>query len=447
MTNPSDLTSRLASDRRRFLAQSAAVVGGLAGLAAASGSAAAAKPTTPTVKAKPGKMPGATGTIGIGVIGPGGMGTGHCRAFTEFAKEGLEDLEIVAVADACDLHATKAAEAVAAISGSAAPQTYRDYRELLARDDIHAVIIASPEHWHAQHAIDALTAGKDVYLEKPATLTMEQMLDLRKTFDKHSERVLQVGTQMILQPKFVEARKAIKQGKIGKPVWSQTSYCRNSYDGEWNYYKLNPEWKPGVNLDWDAWLGYLPSRDFDPMIMARWRRYREFSTGIVGDLLVHVLAPMLHALDLDLPTRVTGTGSHIIDKAMENHDQTNINIQFGHDDHHMVLAGSTANAHGLETLIRGHEANMFLNGRNVDIRPERIYADDIDPEIIECADIGSDHHAMRRDWLKCLRTREQPIGGVELATRVMIIVDLATKSMWDGHAWMFDKDAMIAKRV
>jgi hypothetical protein len=113
----------------------------------------------------------------------------------------------------------------------------------------------------------------------------------------------------------------------------------------------------------------------------------------------------------------------------------------------MVVAGSTANDVGLETLIRGHKANIYLGGRNCVLRPERGYVDDIDELEIVSEDIGSDHDALRRDWLNSIRTREPNRSQVDLATQVMVIVDLATRSMWDGGAYRFDPATLTADRA
>jgi predicted dehydrogenase len=258
--------------------------------------------------------------------------------------------------------------------------------------------------------------------------------------------IFQVGTQMMMLPKYIAAMKAVEEGRIGTPTMSQTSYCRNSYDGEWLYYAIDPEWEPGVNLDWDAWCGPGGKAPWDPEVFARWRRYKRWSTGIIGDLLVHVTTPLVMAVGAPWPKRIVASGGHLVDKAMENHDQVNINVDFD-NGHVMVIAGSTCNEVGLETLIRGHEANLYLGGRHCELRPERIYADDIDPERIECEDIGNDQDQLRLNWLTCIRTREPAVSNIDLATKVMVIVDLATRSMWTGRAWEFDHETMEARAV
>lgn len=437
--------SRPGDSRRTFLAQSAALAGvAMLGSSAGANTMRAAN-IIPSIKARKGNAPKPGDPIRMGIIGTGGMGGGHLHAIIALAQSGQTDTQIVAVCDVCDpklMGAKRAAEEKQGIS----VDTYRDYRELLKRDDIHAVLIATPEHWHAQQIIDALAAGKDVYTEKPMTLRLDQALAVRRAVLAHPERVFQCGTQMIMLPKYNKARDVIKSGLIGPAVWSQTSYCRNSTTGEWNYYGIDDSWKPGVNLDWDAWLGYLGPRKWDPKVYARWRRYKDFSTGIIGDLLVHVMTPLIFALDSGWPTRVVATGAHVVDHDMENHDQVNLTVQF-EDGHTMVIAGSTANEVGLETMIRGHKANIYLNSRHVEVRPERIFVDDIDSERIECEDIGNDQDQLRLNWLQSIRSRQPAKSNIDLASKVMVAVDLATRSMWEGHAFSFDPDKMRAAKV
>jgi len=382
-----------------------------------------------------------------GVIGTGGMGTGHCDAFATFGKDGRAKVEIVALSDVNDLHVANAKQVVESKLRNKV-DTYRNYKDLLARKDIHGVLIASPEHWHSQMAIDAITAGKDAYVEKPMCLNLEHTFKLWETCKKNPEAILQVGTQMMQLPKYREAKKLIADGAIGKPVWSQTGYCRNSIDGEWNYYKIDERWKPGENLDWDAWCGPMGKAPWDPKVYIRWRRYRKYSTGIIGDLLVHVMTPLVYALDVGWPTRVVASGGHMIDKAMENHDQVNITVEF-EKEHILVVAGSTANEQGLEIMVRGNKGTLRLGGDDVQYRPERVWAEKeaLEQQDIECPHIDNDQDEHRLAWLNSIRTRETPAANVEMGTKIMVIVDLATRSMWEGKAFAFDPKTMTAKAI
>lgn len=446
MTTPQH--PRPAAPSRRDFLRHAALAAGAAGLAGVAGSASAgARRKRAAVQGKPATVAKSGEALRLGVIGAGGMGHQHIRAVFTLLEEGrAQGVEFHALCDVNDLHIADAKKTCDENQPFQC-ETMRDHHALLAREDIHGVIIATPEHQHASIAIDALRAGKDVYLEKPMTLRLDEALELREAVNANPDKIFQVGTQMIMLPKYREAKKAIDAGRIGKPIFSQTSYCRNAPEGEWNYYNIDPEWKPGVNLDWDRWLGHLGPRAWDPKVYIRWRRYRDFSTGIVGDLLVHQVTPLLMAVgSVGWPTRVAAIGGHYIDTEMENHDQVNITVQF-EGGHTMIIAGSTSNEVGLETIVRGHQANVYLGGRHCVIRPERAYVDEVEGETIECPDIGSDQDALRLDWFECMRSRRAPESGVELGAKMMTIVDLATRSMWEGKVYDFDPETLRARAL
>jgi len=423
--------------RRAFLARTAAAAGALAALHVDSPAAEAAP--VPRAHTRPTIRPDEP--LRIGVIGTGGMGTEHCRAFIRMAKDGRADVQVVAVSDVCEPRLHSALEACMKTGADYTIHAYRDYRQLLTDPSIHGVLIATPEHWHAKMVEDAVAAGKDVYVEKPMTLRLPEALRLREVVRANPDAIVVVGTQYTMYPGYKEAQRLIAEGTIGKPVWSQTSYCRNSKDGEWLYYEIDPEGKPGVNLDWRAWCGPLGEAPWDPEVYARWRRYRRYSTGIIGDLLVHRITPLLMALDVGWPTRVVASGGHYVDKAMENHDQVNINVEF-EGEHTMIVAGSTSNEVGLETMVRGHRANLYIDGRRLTLRPERIYAEEVEEYTFEGPDVGNPQDVLRLHWLECMRTREKPVSDVELGTRVMVVVDLATRSLWEGKAFEFDPATM-----
>jgi predicted dehydrogenase len=386
--------------------------------------------------------------VKIGVIGIGGMGRGHCESIVGLHKEGKENVKIVAVCDVYKMRVESTVEFLSKEQGENgqpfAVQGYRDYHELLKNPDVQGVLIAVPEHWHAQVAIDAIRAGKDVYLEKPMTLRLDDAFALWRE-QRGSDRIVQIGTQYVTLPRYVEARRLIKEGAIGHPCSSQTSYCRNSKTGEWNYYAIEPQAVPGENLDWTTWCGPLGPIPFDPLLFARWRRYKRTSTGIIGDLLVHWMTPMIWALDVGWPVRVSATGGHYVDKAMENHDQVNITAQF-EGEHTMEVLGSTCNATGIETMIRGHKGNLYLAGNSCEMRPEQIFADEVEPKTTKFESVP-DQDLLRMNWLHCIRTREPNLSQVELGTKVMVIVDLATRSLWEGGSFGFSPASMTSFRI
>jgi hypothetical protein len=151
-------------------------------------------------------------------------------------------------------------------------------------------------------------------------------------------------------------------------------------------------------------------------------------------------------MDLGWPTRVVASGGHIIDKAMENHDQININVEF-ENEHTMIVSGSTANELGLETVIRGHKGNLYVGGRNTLLRPERLFADEVEERTVTGEDHGDDQEALRLRWVQCIRSREPVPSPVELGTKVMVIVDLATRSLWEGGAFGYDPGSRKVKKL
>ncbi|MBM4014749.1 MAG: Gfo/Idh/MocA family oxidoreductase [Planctomycetes bacterium] len=433
--------------RRDFLLGTGATAASL--LALTRGLAAQETPAAPAdATAPPPPPPRPEPQVKVGVIGVGGMGRHHCERLLALHKEGRENVRVIALADVCKPHLDEAVELCAREQGENgqpfAVQAHRDYRALLANPEVQGVVIASPEHWHSQMAIDALRAGKDVYVEKPMTLRLDQAFDLwRET--RSSDRIVQVGTQYVMKPKYAKARELIQSGAIGHPVSSQTGYCRNSKAGEWNYYAVRPEVQPGEMLDWEAWCGPLGPQPFDALVFHRWRRYRRWSTGIIGDLLVHEITPLLQALAVGWPVRVSAIGGHYVDKAMENHDQVNLVIQF-EKEHTLEVLGSTCNALVPDTIVRGHKGNLLLTGTHCELRPEPTYQDEVEAQSAKFEKVP-DQDLLRMNWLQSIRTRQPPASPVELSTQVMVIVDLATRALWEGGSWGFSPASLTAYRA
>jgi predicted dehydrogenase len=423
----------LRPSRRQLLTRTAAAAGavGLGGLLAPG---ALAQGQRPAQRGKSFRPVAPDEPIRLAVIGVGGMGSGHLGSLLGCRADGSQKIDVVAVSDVCKPRLDGALERARAEQPGLDVQGYRDYRELVARDDIHGVLIASTEHWHATHAVDCLLSGKDVYVEKPMTLRLDDALWLKSVVDAN-EQLCQVGTQYMMDVKYEEARRLIRAGAIGVPTLSQTSYCRNSQSGEW-LYGIDPRVTPGEMLDWEAWCGPLGAHPFDTEIYHRWRRYKTFSTGIVGDLLVHQMTPLIYALDLGYPVRVTGSGGHLVDQRMENHDQVLLTVQY-EGGHTMLVAGSTCNDRGLDILIRGHQADLLLGGKGVELVPQSPFVDDVDPQTVDCRG-GDWQDELRRNWLDCIRSREQVRSTVDLGLKHMIAVDLGTRSLWDGKAYTFD---------
>jgi predicted dehydrogenase len=249
-------------NRRDFMVKSAAVAGALG---AAKGLLA-----KPSKAAASNKVIGANDRINVGVIGVGGRGSYLAHQF-ELIGEKTNACKVVAVADVYEKRKRRAAE-LRKCDG------YLDYHEVINRPDVDAVVVATPDHWHAPIALEAMDHGKDVYLEKPMCHTIEEAKHLVATV-KEGKRVLQVGSQTTSALQWHTAKKYIADGAIGKMIMSQGSYHRNSADGEWNWdidADAGPDGQGENFIDWKMWLGKAPKRPFDADRFFRFRKYWDY---------------------------------------------------------------------------------------------------------------------------------------------------------------------------
>src|SRR5690606_12385320 len=167
-------------------------------------------------------------------------------------------------------------------------------------EDLDAVCIGTPDHWHAVQTIEALNAGMHVYCEKPMTKTVEEAIDVMKAWQK-TGKVMQVGVQSTSLPVWNEVNQLLRAGKLGKVLMYQTEYFRNSAMGQWRYYKLTETMSPKT-INWKLWLGVeeglAENIPFDRAVYAQWRRFWPFGSGMYTDLFVHRTTSMLKATGL-----------------------------------------------------------------------------------------------------------------------------------------------------
>jgi predicted dehydrogenase len=238
----------------------------------------------------------ASDRVRFGIVGVGMEGNNLLATAIQ-----LRGVECVAAADLYDGRHQLAKEIV-----GKPIRTTRRYQELLDAKDIDAVLIAVPDHWHKQVVVDALAAGKDVYCEKPMSHNPGDGLAMVAAAKK-TERIVQIGAQRTSSVLCAKARELIEQGAIGDLNLIEATYGRNDPTGAWEY-PPPPDLSPQT-LDWETWLGTAPKKPFDPLAFARWRCWKEYGTGVAGDLLVHLISGMQFVLGInEVPKRASAFG-------------------------------------------------------------------------------------------------------------------------------------------
>ena len=232
--------------------------------------------------------------IGLAVIGAGGMGMADVSTALR-----IPGVELVAACDIFDGRLDAARERHGDIF------TTRDYREVLARDDIDAVIVGTPDHWHQPISVDALRAGKAVYCEKPMVHDITEGHDLIRAHEE-SGRVFQVGSQGMSSLGNEKAKELYEAGAIGQLNYAEGFWARNDPIGAWQY--PIPAGASEETVDWKQFLGPAPDRPYDPLRVFRWRNYRDYGTGVAGDLFVHLFSSLHFVVSSRGPSRVQAAG-------------------------------------------------------------------------------------------------------------------------------------------
>jgi predicted dehydrogenase len=437
-------------DRRDFLRQAGAIGAALGPVRAALGKSSSKSSN---------RVLGANDRINIGVIGVGGRGSSDA---TNFAKVGSDNnsCQVIAVADCYQKRVNAAKDRLKIQDG------YLDYREIITRKDVDAVVVATPDHWHAKIALEAMDHGKDVYLEKPMCHTIDEARQLVATV-RETGRIVQVGSQTTSADQWWKAKKAIADGMIGKMIMSQGSYHRNSVEGEWNYHideKAGPDASGEDYIDWKMWLGPAPKRAWDADRFFRFRKFWDYSGGIATDLFYHVVAPLNICWDKpQFPAKVSaGGGVYIFKDTREVPDTFHLIADYP-EGHSLVLSSSMANSQHIPGLIRGHEGTIIMvehgmfEGKtdNIILRPEtrrvrdannQFTRQEINPDYkfgLDEQKIAVDQYdsmtANINNFLSSMRTRQKPHLDVETGACAQVVISMAVESYRQGKVLYFDE--------
>jgi predicted dehydrogenase len=384
-----------------------------------------------------GRVVGANDRIAVAVIGVGyGIGKNHLEGIHKNAGQNN-----VVVAAACDLF-NKRRDWAKEKAGLKDSDVFGDYRKLLERNDIDAVVVATHDPWHAPISIDAMNAGKHVYCEKPMTRYLDEAFKVHDVV-KNTRKCFTVGSQGCSAGAWHKAAQLIQAGKIGQLVWAQGYYCRNNPKGEWNY-AIEKESTP-ENIDWNMWLGPVSQRPFSADAFHRWRKYYPYCGGLLGDLVPHRLHPLMLATGKpEFPTRVTSIGTRHVhsdrktpgtpERDVPEHVQLSAEFPNGMQ---LTVMSSTVNSRSPGFVIYGHQATLEIgnNGDNMQMIPERPFAEEFEGLTeSERKDLtieplkglqAEDIRVHEKNWFDCIRSGKAPNANIDLAVRVQAVISLS----------------------
>ncbi len=380
------------------------------------------------------KIAGANERISLGLIGCGGRGyNAHMNGVHPFDKE--QNVEFTAVSDPWRQRRERAAARAEEWYGRPARQ-FVSYCDVLALDDVDAVMIASPDHLHCLHLEAAIKAKKDAYVEKPLAM---DMATLNRVFDlvKASPQVVQMGTQVRSYETSAGCKKFFESGAIGKV--SRIEQCRNGGKPYWYSWMQRAEELKAEDVDWKEFLGDRPMRDFDPKLLTGWYGYREFTDGPIANLGCHFIDLYNYIVGTTLPLSCVAQGGTFTwkDEGFTCPDHCEATWIYP-EDFMVHYSTNFGNSSGSVHKIYGDLGTMDLtNWRSPTysatgaIKPTELPKEETPVESVEI----SDHYL---DWLQCLRTRKTTNAPIEAGYYHSVPVIMGTLAMDTGKRQIFD---------
>jgi predicted dehydrogenase len=360
--------------------------------------------------------------ITVGCIGTGG----RCRALMQ-ALVKIPGVKIVAVCDVWDYHLEEGRKL-------AQPDAFatKEYRAILDRKDIDAVLIGTPDHWHVPITVDACQAQKDVYVEKPLT---HDLAEGQRVIDAQNQnsRIVQVGTQQRSMPHLQKAYEIVRSGQLGEIHKVHLTWNRN----------VNRAVRPNLNIDpksvdWKKFLGAAKDQPFDEYRFRQWRWFWDFGGGIFTDLMVHWIDVVHWYLDLDHPATALSIGDSFHAKDLwETPDTVQTLMQYPRQELQAYFEGTFSNArHGAMCEFMGTEATLYIDRGRYEIHPER--RSKLEPSELVLGDgpRGADFYSQPdgellhlANWIECVRSRKKPNCPVEVGVSSASAAHLANSSL------------------
>jgi predicted dehydrogenase len=371
-----------------------------------------------TAAAAQSRIMGANDRIRTGIIGAGGRGRYLTGQFKEIGAE---------MAAVCDIYEPNLQAGLKEANTGA--KSFRDYRKLLDDKSIDAVIVATPDHWHARMVIDAVEAGKDVYVEKPMTHKISETYDVVAAV-RRTKRVVQVGMQRRSAELFLEGKKIMDSGALGD-VRLVTSA----------WYNFTPAFRSrplGGDLDWKQWLGSAPDRPVDPMRFFNWYYYYDYSGGLLVGQAAHIVDCIQWYMNSPAPLAVTCTGGKVNLPGAEVPETATIAIEYPENYLGIFTLGYKAMQYSMFNdqikQFHGNKARLDVGREWYSLYPEQKTAIDMkaSEEKKKPGSFAFAAPAHIRNFLECIRTRKDPNAPVEAGQGTAIVLAMAMDSLRAG---------------
>ena len=362
--------------------------------------------------------------VSLGVIGAGGRGT---FVMTVFQKD--PSLRVNAICDVYEPNLERGLS-TANKAQSTSPKAYRKYHDLLNDKSIQAVLIATPEHWHARMVLDALAVGKDIYVEKPLCRTPEEGVALVEA-EKKTKQIIQVGMQRRSYDLYQQGREIIASGALGKVRMVRSWWLNNYLGGNPASSKLDGP------LDWEQWQGPLEKRiGLNPDLFQNWRNYADYAGGIVADQGAHVFDGIHQLMNASYPAAVTAAAGKPHRSGFDTPESVVVSVEYPED----FLGVFSINYAAMKYKSRNDQMNHLDGDKaRMDIGREtcRVYPEGAEdsPTIERTSAKGfgwaTDLHV--QNFLYCVRTRKKPTAPMALGFQAALVVQMANMSLKSGR--------------